>query len=473
MAGLLQSLYALFRSRLSQRIVLWVFISILVAEILLLIVSLNLRQQELLGQLRTITIDKAVELVRTIDSADFKIEQIQKLSVDSHIIGGVLYQADGTMIRQFGEAPQLLFKNYQQNTIDIYSPIEARYDEAIALKASNNVLILRHDVTSVRYEMLHTSQQFAGTVFLIGAFVTIATMIGLERILITPILTLRSDLLKAGTAIAQDQESPEFEVVQLQRQDELGEVIAAFFQMHQNVMQAISTRKQAEQTMTRLAEIGELTAMIVHEIRNPLTTIFLELRDLQQLDRSETTQARLAIVLEEAERLKKLLNEILLYSKSQRLKLAQLEINQWIEEIFPLIEPIPLRQGQSLKFIPAASSCMILGDSNRLKQVMINLISNASEAIEPGDQITCSVIPSPSYVCIQVHNRGQPIPPDELSKLTQPFYTTKPCGTGLGLAIVKRIIEAHNGELKIQSDAISGTTITIHLPQFKQTQAES
>ncbi|MBE9013127.1 hypothetical protein IQ250_23285, partial [Pseudanabaenaceae cyanobacterium LEGE 13415] len=331
MTGLLQSLYALFRSRLSQRIVLWVFISIVVAEILLLIVSLNLRQQELLSQLRTITIDKAVELVRAIDSADFKIEQIQKLSVDSPIIGGVLYQADGTMVRQFGEPPQLLFRNYQQNTIDIYSPIEARYDEAIALEASSNVLILRHDVTAVRYEMLHTSQQFAGTVFLIGAFVTIATMIGLERILITPILTLRSDLLKAGTAIAQDQESPEFEVVQLQRQDELGEVIAAFFQMHQNVVQAISTRKQAEQTMTRLAEIGELTAMIVHEIRNPLTTIFLELRDLQQLDRSETTQTRLAIVLEEAERLKKLLNEILLYSKSQRLKLAQLDINQWIE----------------------------------------------------------------------------------------------------------------------------------------------
>ncbi|KAM3094801.1 sensor histidine kinase [Phormidesmis sp. 146-12] len=143
-----------------------------------------------------------------------------------------------------------------------------------------------------------------------------------------------------------------------------------------------------------------------------------------------------------------------------------------MEEIFPLIELIPLRQGQSLQLTPAASPCLILGDSNRLKQVIINLISNASEAIEPGDQITCCVIASPSHVCIQVHNRGQPIPPDELSKLTQPFYTTKPCGTGLGLAIVKRIIETHNGELKIQSDAISGTTVTIQLPQFRQTQAE-
>jgi signal transduction histidine kinase len=469
----LQSLYALFRSRLSQRIVLWVFTSILVAEILLLIVSLHLQQQELLNQLRIITVDKSVELVRAIDSADFRIEQIQKLSADSRIIGGTLYQTDGIIIRQFGEAPQLSFRNYRQNTIDIYNPIEARYDEAIALKTLDNILILRHDATALRNEIFSAAQRVIGTVFLIGAFVTIATMISLERILITPILTLRRDLLKAGTAIVQDQDSPEFEVVQLQRHDELGEVINAFFQMQQNVVEAIATRKQAEQTMTRLAEIGELTAMIVHEIRNPLTTIFLELRELQQCDRTEANQTRLAIVLEEAERLKKLLNEILLYSKSQRLKLAQLDINQWMEEILPLIELIPLRLEQALQFVPASTPCVILGDSNRLKQVMINLISNASEAVEPGDQITCSVMASPSNVCIQVHNRGQPIPPDELSKLTQPFYTTKPCGTGLGLAIVQRIIEAHNGKLEIQSDAISGTTVTILLPPFRQPQPKS
>ena len=472
MTGFLQPLCSLFRSRLSQRIVLWMFISIVVAEILLLIVSLNLRQQELLNHLRTITVDHAIELVRA--AADSNTEQLQKLSIDSKIIGGTLYQRDGTMIRQFGEVPQLLFKNYQQQqTIEIYDPFEAKYDEVIILDMPENILILRHDATAIRQEILTAAQRVLSSVLLIGAFVTIVTIIGLEKILITPILMLRHDLLKAGTAIAQDQETPEFEVLQLQRQDELGEVITAFFQMHQNVTQAIATRKQAEQTVPRLAEIGELTAMIVHEIRNPLTTIFLELRDLQQLDRSEATQSRLAIVLEEAERLKKLLNEILLYSKSQRLKLAQLEVSQWLEEILPLLELIPLRQGQALQFVPASMPCNILGDCNRLKQVMINLISNASEAIEPGDQITCSVIASPPEICIQVHNRGQPIPADELSKLTQPFYTTKPYGTGLGLAIVRRIIEAHNGQLDIQSDAISGTTITLRLLQLRQITPES
>jgi len=448
----------------------WVFISIVVAEISLLLVSLQLRQQELLAHLRSIATDNAVELFRIADSKqtdDFLLQQLQELSTEARIVGGSLYQSDGKIIHRFGEPPHLLFASFQQqNTTEAYNFVQARYDEVVLLDsiASSNVLILRHDATLVRQEIFTSIKRVAGSVLIIGAFVTLATMIALERILILPILSLRRDLLKAGTAIVEDQEPPEFEVVELRQPDELGEAIAAFFQMHQDVSQAIAVRKKAEQAMTRLAEIGELTAMIVHEIRNPLTTIFLELRDLQQIDLSEATQTRLIIVLEEAERLKKLLNEILLYTKSQRLKLVQLELNQWFEEILPLIEMIPLRQGRYLQFMTASTPCTVLGDSNRLKQVMINLISNACEAIESGEQITCMVDASSSHVCIQVHNRGQPIPAEDIPKLTQPFYTTKTSGTGLGLAIVKRIVEAHDGELEIASDAIAGTTVTVRLP---------
>lgn len=468
MFGILQPLRSLFQSRLSQRILLWVFISIVVAEILLLLFSLRLQQQEIFSDLRKIATDKTVELFRTADSkeSDAFLQQLQELSVEFKIIGGTLYRSDGKIISRFGEPPQLLFASFRrQNTIEAYDFIQARYDEVITMGASekNNVLILRHDATLMKQKIFASVKRVAGTVLIIGAFVTIATMVGLERFLIAPILSLRRDLLQAGNAISQDREPPEFEVVRLHRQDELGEVITAFFQMHQEVLQAIATRKQAEQAMTRLAEIGELTAIIVHEIRNPLTTIFLELRQLQKFDLSEATQDSLTIVLEEAERLKQLLNEILLYTRSQRLKLSELEVNQWIAEILPLIETITLAQGRSLQFVPASMPCVILGDRNRLKQVFINLVNNACEAIEPGEQITWTVIASPSQVGIQIHNRGLAIPSEEIPKLTQPFYTTKPSGTGLGLAIVKRIVEAHNGELEITSDATTGTTVTVRL----------
>ncbi|NJO49371.1 MAG: ATP-binding protein, partial [Leptolyngbyaceae cyanobacterium RM2_2_4] len=115
------------------------------------------------------------------------------------------------------------------------------------------------------------------------------------------------------------------------------------------------------------------------------------------------------------------------------------------------------------------------GDRHRLRQVMINLVSNASEAMSSGEAITCTVVLSPSHISpshvdLQIHNPGAPIPQAEIPQLTQPFYTTKPSGTGLGLAIVQRIIDAHKGELDITSDEIAGTTVTVCLPRYSDAQ---
>jgi two-component system, sporulation sensor kinase A len=90
-------------------------------------------------------------------------------------------------------------------------------------------------------------------------------------------------------------------------------------------------------------------------------------------------------------------------------------------------------------------------DRDKFKQVLINLVTNACEAVDIGDEITIQIRSEGSRICVRVHNGGMPIPPDLLPQLTQPFFTTKSSGTGLGLAIVKRIVEAHDGELIIES----------------------
>jgi signal transduction histidine kinase len=120
----------------------------------------------------------------------------------------------------------------------------------------------------------------------------------------------------------------------------------------------------------------------------------------------------------------------------------------------------------AIAFTPAQFTIEILGDLNKLKQVFINLFRNACEAIAPGEQVTCNLTQStmPSHICIHIHNGGEPIPPALLPKLTEPFCSTKVSGTGLGLAIVKRIVLAHGGELSIQSDAQTGTTVCVLLP---------
>ncbi|WP_373538333.1 ATP-binding protein [Chamaesiphon sp.] len=110
-----------------------------------------------------------------------------------------------------------------------------------------------------------------------------------------------------------------------------------------------------------------------------------------------------------------------------------------------------------------------MADINKLKQVFVNLFRNACEAIDPHEIVSCSLgaeIDS-NYIRIQIHNGGDPIPPELLPQLTTPFCSSKPSGTGLGLAISKRIITAHEGKLTIVSSS-PGTTVSVYLPICSQ-----
>jgi PAS domain S-box-containing protein len=227
----------------------------------------------------------------------------------------------------------------------------------------------------------------------------------------------------------------------------------------------ISERKRAKAALQQLAEVGELAAMIVHEVRNPLTTVMMGLKSFKRLNLSTSAHERLALALEEAERLKSLLNEILLYARPQTLQAAAIEVNQFITDLLEILRSMPAASGRQIQFMPAVSPLTIRADQDKLKQVFINLITNACEAVAEGEVITWQVKPDHSErVTITIHNWGEPISPEVLPRLTKPFVSTKPSGTGLGLAIVKRIVEAHAGELKIESAIETGTLVSVVLP---------
>lgn len=219
----------------------------------------------------------------------------------------------------------------------------------------------------------------------------------------------------------------------------------------------------------RLAAIGEFAATVVHEIRNPLTTVMMGLNYFKRVDLSEPVQERLSLALGEANRLERLLREILLYARPHKLQLTELNINEFIGEILNTVRRMPEAQKRRVEFSPALTAVKVRADKDKLKQVFINIVRNACEAVAEADTVTWAVDTciAPGQVCIQVHNGGEPIPPDVLPRLTEPFYTTKSSGTGLGLAIVKRIIEAHDGELFIRSTTESGTTVSVQLPAIE------
>lgn len=236
------------------------------------------------------------------------------------------------------------------------------------------------------------------------------------------------------------------------------------------IAEDITERKQAQQEMLKafasLAEVGELAAMIVHELRNPLTTVLMGLNAFKKIPLPAAAKERLALSLDEAERIRNLLSEILLYAKPQSLQFAALELNEFITEILGPIRMMPSAMNKRIVFIPAPTPVHIVGDKDKLKQIFINLIDNACEAVKKGDTITWSVDSEviPHWVDIRIHNGGRPISPELLSQLARPFYTTKSSGTGLGLAIVKRLVEAHGGKLSITSSASEGTIASVRLP---------
>ena len=221
----------------------------------------------------------------------------------------------------------------------------------------------------------------------------------------------------------------------------------------------------------RLAAIGEFASGIIHEIRNPFTTMKMGLNYFKKTDKSEAAQIRVSLALEEADRLERLLQEILMYAKPQQLDLQKIDINQFITGMLKSLQMIPAATQRYIEYNPPSTQLKVMGDRDKLKQIIINLVRNACEAISVGEvvKIQMEKIEGGSkdkdeFISINICNGGEPIPPEVLPKLTQPFYSTKSSGTGLGIAIVKRIVESHDGELIIKSSIAEGTIISVKLP---------
>jgi len=247
-----------------------------------------------------------------------------------------------------------------------------------------------------------------------------------------------------------------------QQQSQFNEALEAEVQKRTEELR-VAQVKLVEQE--RLAAIGEFAAMIVHEIRNPLSTIFMGLKYFKKIVLAPSAQERLVLALDEASRLERLLNEILQYAKPQVLQLVELEINEFIRKLLATIREMPEVQERQIEFMPASTGVKILGDEDKLKQVFINLVGNACEGISAGEVVKWEVDSADTeQVYIRVHNGGEPIPAAVLPKLTQPFCSTKADGTGLGLAITKRIVNAHGGTLLIQSAPEIGTIVSVKLP---------
>ena len=257
MVGRLQSFLNARSSRLSQRIVSWVFFSILIIEFVILIPSYGSRRKELLNQLEE-TSDQVLMAVKGNSMMDMgEAELLDNLSDILHentkIIGVALYDLDGNLVDSYGELPVLapiLGENPEKNRF--FYPSNNRYDVAWSRERtySDYPLVVRHNSESIRTALRHYLIRLILLILTIAMFVTLVTFWGLERILITPVLHLRDDLRLAGDAINQD-DIPQLYSFSHVRADELGEVTQAFRSMFQRIHAEIHRRKQVEAALTQ------------------------------------------------------------------------------------------------------------------------------------------------------------------------------------------------------------------------------
>lgn len=236
-------------------------------------------------------------------------------------------------------------------------------------------------------------------------------------------------------------------------------------------MLADSFNKMAEE-LSQLDNIkNEFISNISHELRTPLTSIKgFAVTALDDIDKDNSLFEYLSIINSEADRLTSLVEELLDFSRiqSNKLKISyqKFDIVNLIRETISMLKPAINRAGINIKY-SGPENYIINGDKDRIKQVLVNLIDNSAKASQCGNNINI-VLNISNKVMIRVIDEGSGIPCDELSKIFEKFYRSKNSrysGTGLGLSIVKGIIEAHKGEINVESEVGKGTTFTITLPK--------
>jgi len=216
----------------------------------------------------------------------------------------------------------------------------------------------------------------------------------------------------------------------------------------------------------KLAAIGGLAAGVAHEIRNPLSSIkgiatYFE----NKFEKDSGDQEMAGVMADEVDRLNRVITELLEFARPTDLKLKETEVNSLIAHSVRLIEKEAAIKNISIKLDLSQQPLSAEIDADRFSQCLLNLYLNSLQAMEKGGQLHIKdYLKNGNVIGIEIRDTGTGIRAENLNKIFDPYYTTKTKGTGLGLAIVYKIIEAHNGNVKVRSVPGQGTTFSIDIP---------
>jgi signal transduction histidine kinase len=313
--------------------------------------------------------------------------------------------------------------------------------------------------TVVFYENVRPLQLDRRLMVFVLLLVTLASalLFGLGMIirLIRPVLALKDSVGSLARRGFQG------EAITLKSNDEIGELAGAYNEMVAKLRSALAEQDR----LSRLAATGELAATLAHEIRNPLNAISGAASYIGDNYRGSLIREFVRIIQAEAGRINRLASSLLNFARPSRPEPTEADLNGLVRETLALLKQDLQEQGVKLQLHLEPHLPPLRFDYHQVKQVLLNLLINALDAVEPGSgALQISTRALNGNVHLSVRDNGRGISPQDMPHIFNPFFTTKTRGTGLGLAISKKIARQHGGDLLAQSRPGRGSTFTLVLP---------
>ena len=238
------------------------------------------------------------------------------------------------------------------------------------------------------------------------------------------------------------------------------------------IVEDITEMKETEELLRRsekLTAVGELAAGVAHEIRNPLTSLKGFGNLLYSTSENEKSREFLQIMLSEIDRINFIVSEFMLLARPQEKEFAESDLISLLRHVVALLKTQAILKNIVIRTQYEFDQFEIICEENQIKQVFVNVLKNAIEAMSSGGIITLKVMKNEANeAVVSITDQGIGIPEHQLSRIGEPFYTLKENGTGLGLMVSFNIIENHNGKMNLTSKEGEGTTVEVCLPVHKK-----
>lgn len=383
---------------------------------------------------------------------DHNVDQHRLFTTFSDALGQKIVVANATLVSF----------DYDEQILHIAKPITLGHQKLGGIRLGFDLKPTMREMRAVTFRAVAISS----AIFLIGLLIIFI----ITRRMTNPLekLTLAAKRIEEGDLKYR---------VSIRRDDEIGTLASAFDQMAERLMQRERELQDSQRVLRRadrLSSLGLLTAGLAHEIRNPLVAI----RTFTQLlpERYEDAEFRngfQGLALKEVDRICGLITDLLSFARPSRRNIAPENINDVVDGITRILETQAREKDVEIKRDFAEDVPPIWVDKEQMKQVFMNLIMNAIQAIKEGGSIHVVTRSrsepgdSGQFVEIEVRDTGVGIPEENLDHIFDPFFTSKEEGNGLGLSISHQIVQEHGGYVKVKSKVGEGTSFFINLPMGK------